>query len=181
MQYQDQSYSSRRSIRLRGYDYRQSGAYFDTICANRKTKLFGTICEGEMVLNDLGKVANEEWQHLAKARTNVQLDLFVVMLNHLHGVIIIDDTRRCDAFGGVPAAKVKSSGTLPAGSLGAIIGQFKAAVTRRAKFPQLYCDQRIWQRNYHEHIIRDEKSLNEIRRYIIENPARWNDDSMYVE
>lgn len=127
------SSSSRRSIRLRGFDYRQAGAYFVTLCTDRKTKLFGTINDGEMELSDLGNVVTEEWRHMAIARRNVQLDLYVAMPNHLHGVMIIDGIQDRDSFQCPPATHLKQSGTLQAGSLGAIIGQFKTAVSRRAK------------------------------------------------
>jgi len=175
------SIKSRRSIRLPGYDYRQTGVYFVTLCTYQKAKLFGAVDDGEMILSALGTVVIDEWQHIAKVRSNVKLDLFVVMPNHFHGLVIINARQNNDVCPSVSASPIKSSRTLQADSLGAIIGQFKVAVTRRAKSSQIYSDQRIWQRNYHEHIVRNEESLNDIRRYIIENPARWAEDSLYVE
>lgn len=164
-------------MRLRDYDYRQSGVYFITVCTHQHISLFGQIADGEMVLNQLGQVVNSEWLHVARARTNVFLDNYVIMPNHLHGIVIIENARvestRDSAKNG------NCSGTLPSGSLGAIVGHFKAAVSRRAKALGLDCSQRIWQRNYYEHIIRNEKSLNEIRKYILENPARWSEDELY--
>lgn len=132
-----------------------------------------------MVLNELGEVVNSEWLHVAKARANVLLDSYVIMPNHLHGIVIIDnENARVDAKRD-SAENGKCSGTLPSGSLGAIVGHFKAAVSRRGKALVLDCSQRIWQRNYYEHIIRNEKTLNEIRKYILENPARWSEDELY--
>ncbi len=118
---------------------------------------------------------------MAMLRKNVRLDLHVVMPNHVHGLIVIEDNLGGLSSRGFPTQKRHASRTLQAGSLGAIIGQFKVAVTRRARSSQLYSDQRIWQRNYHEHVVRDEESLNSIRRYVIENPARWAEDSLYVD
>ncbi len=173
--------NARRSVRLRGYDYRQAGVYFVTVCTHRKIKAFGNISQGEMVLNELGHVVIAEWQHVAEARENVQLDLYVVMPNHLHGVIVIDGTPDPDLCEVLQTIQQKQSATLQAGSLGAVVGHFKAAVSRRAKRANIGCQRKIWQRSYYEHIIRNEKSLNEIRRYIIENPGRWSEDTLYVE
>lgn len=103
------------------------------------------------------------------------------MPNHVHGIIfIIDSYSDCsDISDIVPPSK--ASRTLQAGSLGAIVGQFKAAVGRRIKKRRFDRGQKIWQRNYHERIIRSERSLNEIRNYILENPGKWHEDSMYVD
>ena len=174
-------FRSRRSVRLQDYDYRQAGVYFVTLCTYLNANIFGRIRNGDMVLSDLGKVASEEWQHIAQARKNVELDLHVVMPNHLHGVIIIDNAQDRDSFQCLPTAQMNQSGTLRAGSLGAIIGQFKLAVARQAKSRQLHPYKKIWQRNYHEHIVRSEESLCDIRQYILENPARRAEDSLYVE
>ena len=159
-------------MRLGDYDYRQSGVYFVTVCTYRHTSLFGKITEGEMMFNPLGNIVAEEWQHIAEARTNVQLDAFVVMPNHLHGIIIINNENDHAGSSFKSAVNGKRSGTLHSDSLGAIVGHIKAAVSRRAKTQVLDCNQSIWQRNYYEHVIRNEKSLNEIRKYIVENPAR---------
>lgn len=173
--------SSRRSIRLPGYDYRQAGVYFVTLCTYQHASLFGSIIDGDMILNKLGTVVAEEWQRVAEFRRNVKLDISVVMPNHLHGLVIIEFWQGSNSIQSSPAAGDKTSGTLQADSLGAIVGQFKLAVSRQAKLRQLHSHKLIWQRNYYDHIVRSEKSLNEIRRYIIENPARWAGDSLYVE
>ena len=168
-------------MRLPGYDYRQAGVYFVTLCTYQMTKLFGAVFDGEMVLSDLGKVVREEWQHAAQARSKFQLDLFVIMPNHFHGLVFIEDRRDCSAVQNDPADLAMRTSTLSAGSLGANISQFKAAVSRRAWSGTIDRDQRIWQRNYYDHIVRNEESLDDIRRYILENPTRWHEDSMYVE
>ncbi len=176
-----QAFSYRRSIRLRDYDYRWEGAYFITICTYGKAKLFGMVDEGAMTLNDLGNIVAAEWLHIAKARPNILLDSFVVMPNHVHGIIFIIDSCNAGSDKNVTGVQPKASRTLLAGSLGAIVGHFKAAVSRRFNKRRSVRRQQIWQRNYHKHIIRSEQSLHEIRNYIIENPGRWRQDSMYVE
>ena len=176
-----QSFRYRQSIRLRDYDYRREGAYFITTCTYGKAKLFGRVDKGEMTLNDLGHIVAAEWLQIATARPKIQLDSFVVMPNHVHGIIFITDACNEDSDINVAGSPSKASRTLLAGSLGAIVGHFKAAVSRRAKREEIAFQEKIWQRSYYEHIVRSEKSLNEIRRYIIENPGRWQDDSLYIE
>lgn len=172
---------SRRSIRLRGYDYRTAGVYFVTMCTFQNVCSFGHIRDCQMRKNDLGKIVCEEWLNIARSRKNVQLDQFVLMPNHLHGLIIITDRSLERSHERIqPARKDRSSTTIKAGSLGAIIGQFKASVTRRARLANIVGSERIWQRNYFEHIVRNEESMNEIRRYIEENPARWHIDDLYM-
>ncbi len=175
----DKSLPNRQSIRLQGYDYRQKGMYFVTICTRQKACLFGEIRAGKMILNELGTTAKHCWHLISQTRSNVELDMSVVMPNHLHGIIAILDSRET-ATNGVEK-NLGSSNALPPGSLGAIIGQFKRAVTLRSKSLVQPPEQPLWQRNYYEHIIRNESSLNDIRNYIIENPAKWFDDSLYVE
>ena len=170
-------YSQRRSTRLRGYDYRQSGVYFVTICTYMKTKLFGTIIDGEMALSPLGEIAREEWQRIAEARSNITLDHYVIMPNHLHGLVIISEPQsRSDEH--IRDAEIPFR--LSAGSLGAIINHYKGAVSRRAWSGLVERSQSIWQRNYYDHIVRDDASLNDIRNYILQNPGRWQEDSLYV-
>lgn len=181
MRRSNRTFSFRRSIRLAGYDYRQPGIYFVTICTFQKMPMFGSILDGDMHLNELGMVAFREWEHLASARPNVELDNFVVMPNHIHGLIVIKPCQKPDTPGQVPAQQQSQSRTLKANSLGTIIGHYKAAVSRRSNGIMPDSCPRIWQRNYHEHIVRNEQTLNDIRRYIIENPARWEEDSFYIE
>ena len=118
---------------------------------------------------------------MAEVRKNVVIDEFVVMPNHFHGLIILEDTNDKDGNPNNVAKMGQASSTLRAGSLGAIIGQFKVAVTRRAMSSNWYAGQRIWQRNYHDHVVRNEESFYQIRRYIRENPGRWHEDSLYVD
>jgi len=170
-------FPARRAMRLQGYDYRQAGAYFITVCAFRQACRFGEIRNGQAALNELGKTVQRCWLRIPELRANVELDAHVVMPNHLHGILVIRDD---------PASEVRSMhaealpGLLP-DSLGAIVGQFKRAVTVESRAFTRAPAQPIWKRNYYDHVIRSEESLNRIRRYIHENPARWHEDSLYNE
>ena len=175
------SLKARRSLRLSGYDYRQDGIYFITLCTYQNAKLFGAVYDGEMTLSELGEIVSEEWRRIPKIRKDIKLDHFAVLPNHFHGLVVIDKRREEAAAACKSAQPSKESRTLLSGSLGVVIGQFKLAVGRQARRRQLHPRKTIWQRNYYDHIVRSEDSLNEIRRYIIENPARWREDSLYVD
>ncbi|HXF70107.1 MAG TPA: transposase [Thermoflexus sp.] len=166
----------RRSIRLRGYDYSQPGAYFITICTQNRECLFGEVVDGEMELNDAGQMVAEQWQALPERFPHIRMDAFVVMPNHLHGIILIEpiDARADRAtFGGHQEAPAQG-----APSIGVVIGAFKSLTTvlyahgvRQFGWTPFFG--RLWQRNYYEHIIRDEHSLKRIRAYILSNPSLW--------
>ena len=178
MQRYDPNRHHRRSIRLRGYDYTQPGAYFVTICTHERAMLFGQVVDGEMVLNEWGEIVREEWFRSAEIRAAIKLfpDEFVVMPNHIHGIIwivgispLVGATRRVAPTDGHPRGPAPNS-------LGAVIGQFKSIVTKRINARRGTPGARVWQRNYYERIIRNEWALNAIRRYIAENPSRWHLD-----
>lgn len=187
----------RRSIRLRGYDYAQAGAYFVTIVTYEREPLFGDVGNGDVQLNAYGQVAATTWQRIPRHFPRVQLDAWVVMPNHVHGIIVIvgggggrGDAFRSGRSGNVGAALrelpavsemldgecVTPTGP-PSGSLGAIVGNFKSVTTRRINRMRRTPGAPVWQRNYYEHIVRNERELNAIRRYIHDNPARWSDDA----
>ena len=133
-----------------------------------------------MILNELGTVVEYAWLQIPKSRTNVILDAFVVMPNHLHGILIlIDDPDIIPS--GLTVPSLARNSTLQSGSLGATIGQFKSAATKRWNTMARRPSMSLWQRNYHEHIIRNEQSLIDIRAYIFDNPARWAGDELYVK
>lgn len=182
----------RRSIRLKGYDYTRAGWYFITICVQNRECLLGAIRNGEMVLNDYGKIAAGEWVKTAEIRANITLDAHVVMPNHLHGIIVINPdgvgaTGHVGAIGPVapttfPITPTSDSSPIPRlypNSLGAIIGQYKSVVTKKIRKTGLPGFK--WQRDYYEHIIRAETDLQRIREYIQTNPARWREDSLFAE
>ncbi len=177
----------RRSIRLRGYDDTQAGAYFVTICTHRRVLLFGQVVDGEMMLNEWGKIVWEEWFKTAQVRPYVELfdDEFVVMPNHIHGIIWIvemDDPhsvgarRRRAPTTDRRAPTVEQFGKPVPGSIPTIVRAFKSAVTHRINALRGTPGVRVWQRNYFEHIIRNQRALNATRRYIAENPLRWHLD-----
>ncbi len=167
----------RRSVRLPDYDYAQPGAYFVTVCTHERECLFGEIAEEAMRLNDLGRVVSEVWHAVPAHFSDARTDAFVVMPNHIHGVIVIVGYATADS--GVGATHVsplpvpqRPAGPKP-GSLGAIVGSFKSAVTRRINAHRGTPGAKVWQRNYHEHVIRGRRDLDRVRRYIAENPQRW--------
>jgi putative transposase len=162
----------RRSIRLTGYDYKQSGAYFVTIVTRNRSCLFGEISDGEMVLSHTGRISQVSWIGLSSRFPGVLMDSFVVMPNHIHGIIIIG--AQIIAPDSVPHNHrgIAQEGAMNrAPTLGEIVRAYKAASTRLIR--QTANADFAWQRNYHEHIIRSDESLNHIRQYILENPSRW--------
>jgi len=163
----------RHSIRLLHYDYAQAGAYFITLCVQNRVCLLGEIENGAMRLSDAGLMVADEWVRTAALRSNIGLDEWVVMPNHLHGILVITESR----CGGVlPYAPTFRS---PSQTIGAIVRGFKSAVTKRInEFRQTPCE-KLWQRNYHEHIVRDDADLARIREYIRHNPAQWDKDSLH--
>ena len=166
---------NRQSIRLKEYDYTQQGLYFVTICTIERLMMFGDVRGGKMELNFCGEIVRDEWLKTPVVRKYVELDEFVVMPNHFHGIlkITVGATRR------VAPTTENSRGPIR-GSIGAIVGQFKSAVTKRIN--ELNQSRRfIWQRNYYEHVIRDENDLNRIRQYISDNPMNWETDRNNIE
>ncbi|MBU0653941.1 MAG: hypothetical protein KJ914_02290 [Gammaproteobacteria bacterium] len=166
----------RRSIRLQGYDYSQQGAYFLTLCTQHQECLFGEIHDGVMHLNVLGEIVQAEWQKSSQIRKEVELGEFVVMPNHFHAIVLI--TRRGDRRSPIPNAPAIPKGPESA-SISALVAGFKSSVTKRINRLRENLEMPVWQRNYWEHIIRDERSMSELNAYIINNPARWKEDSLY--
>ncbi|MBI5295644.1 MAG: transposase [Chloroflexi bacterium] len=187
----------RRSIRVKGYDYTEPGAYFVTIVTYRRDPLFGKIENGIMLLNDFGKIADECWRAIPEHFPTVELGVHMIMPNHVHGVIGIradvsisngivaqhvgatdadndmDLTRR-GAIYRAPTDNVEQFGKPIKGSLPTIVRTYKAAVTRI--IAREHNATGIWQRNYYERIIRNADEANRIHLYIEANPAQWDDD-----
>ena len=161
----------RRSRRLKRYDYSHAGAYFITVCTRNRECMFGDIADGEMRLNDAGRIVTEEWMKSADIRNDIELDAFVVMPNHVHGIVVIGcrgTARRaptCERFG-QPTV----------GSIPTIVRAFKSACTKRINDMRNARGTPFWQRNYYEHVIRGEDDLDRIRQYIADNPACWVED-----
>jgi putative transposase len=179
MRYDSQKHY-RRSIRLKGYDYTQAGAYFITICTHERACLFGEGVDGELWLNDAGRIAERCWLDIPHHFPHTELDTFVVMPNHLHGIIWIVR----DIVGNPVGAKnflplrspLRNDAThpvlrSPSNTIGSVVRGFKIGITKWVR--QNTDISAVWQRNYYEHIVRDDESLNRIRQYILDNPARW--------
>jgi putative transposase len=209
----------RRSIRLKGYDYSRAGAYFITICVQNRQCLCGEISDGKMVLNHAGDMIQTVWDQIPSHYTGIEIDEFVVMPNHIHGIIIVGATPRgcpvstprgcpvstprgcpVEPPHGCHAAPIHRSGQAwgpghgqaqgpaPTGnsgtlSLGDIVHRFKTMTTKRyadgvKQFGWQSFPGRLWQRNYWEHIIRNEMELDRIREYIRTNPFQWDYDRL---
>lgn len=170
----------RHSIRLKGYNYTQPGAYFITICTKARQCLFGNVVKSEMQLNYLGHIAFNYWQTIPDHFPHIELDTFVVMPNHLHGILIMTDKHAGEqqfcALNQHLDCNTEKFGKPVHGSISTIIRSYKGVVTKRINIIWHTKGQSIWQRNFYEHIGREQKSLDNIREYILNNPQRWTDD-----
>jgi len=174
----------RRSIRLKDYDYSKAGAYFITICCEDRLHRFGKVSGNEMILNEFGAIAYNEWINLSDRFPNFELDVFQIMPNHMHGIIVLSDITV-----GAPLAVAQEEDTLNratargAPTIPDIVGAYKSIVSNACL--QLFKSQnktmgKLWQRNYYEHIIRDESAYNNISNYIINNPTKWDEDKFHL-
>lgn len=173
----------RRSIRLQGYDYSQNGAYFITLCAQDRKPIFGKIVGGKMQLSPFGIIVRDEWLKTSEMRKNIEMDEFVVMPDHFHGIIVIDDADI--GRGAMPRTQIEQFGKPTSNTIPTIIRGYKAAVTKQINTIQINAGvynmpERIWQKNYYEHVIRNEASLNKIREYIMSNPLNWKEDDLHI-
>jgi REP element-mobilizing transposase RayT len=155
----------RRSIRLQGYDYTKAGAYFVTVCTIDRQCIFGEICDNDVVLSHLGKVVAACWLDIPKHYPSVDVDAFVVMPNHVHGIVVITDY--------ADNANVMSPLPPKRPTLGQVVGSLKSASTKQINDLRGTQGETMWQRNYFERIIRREHELNRIREYIQYNPSNW--------
>jgi REP element-mobilizing transposase RayT len=174
-----------QSDRLQDWDYAAPGAYFVTICTQHKRPFFGEVVDDAVRLTPIGQIAEQEWTRNDTIRPNVSLDEFIIMPNHLHGIIFLSEDVETFCKTSLPRpdrdaqAKTMSDISPRSGSLGVIIRSFKGAVTRWARtngYPHF-----AWQRGYYDHIIRNPRDLDRIRRYIQSNPAKWALDKYHVD
>jgi REP element-mobilizing transposase RayT len=202
----------RRSIRLKGYDYSQAGAYFITICCEDRVYRFGEIKIGQIILNEYGEIAYNEWVTLTERFANFELDVFQIMPNHIHGIIVLNDVSVGAGFTpaqndadaqnktvaqnnitGKTVAQNDDSQNGQSGNIratarvaptvGDIVGAYKSLVVNECL--DIYKSKnetmgKFWQRNYHEHIIRNEQSYQTISKYIIHNPEKWAEDKFHT-
>lgn len=193
----------RRSIRIKGYDYSREGLYFITICTFNHESLFGHIDNSDMVLAEYGEIANKEWLQTGEIRNKITLNEFVIMPNHMHGIIEISDSIRrgtmpralvsntqADSIRKHCGAKEKGTwqrapteqfGKPTSNTIPTIVRGFKSTVTKQINNIRNTPGQSVWQRSYYEHVIRNEKSYNRISEYIRYNPERWLDDKYYMD
>ena len=200
----------RRTTRLRGYDYTQPGAYFVTICAQHRKCLFGTITDGKMQLNEIGRIVVDCWNHIPQHFPSVELYESIVMPNHIHGIIAWgipkpEDSHPPKTVGagsprpsqtGPPFENTGNVGAgsprpfqnnpnrineTPSPSLGKIMAYFKYQSTKRINQRYRTPGTRLWQRNYHDHIIRDDPDLQRLREYIQINPTKWELDQLHPD
>jgi REP element-mobilizing transposase RayT len=157
----------RRSIRIKGYDYSQPGAYFVTICARDRECLLGSVLR----LNEFGEIAQRCWEEIPGHFPSVELDAFVVMPNHIHAILVV--------LGRGTACRAPTTeqfGRPIVGSIPTIVRTYKSAATRRINALRATAGVSVWQRNYYEHLIRTQRELQSIREYILGNPAHWSED-----
>ena len=193
----------RRSIRLKGYDYTSPGSYFVTICVQDRECVLSEVMDGEMQLSDWGRIAAESWAWLGEQYSYVTVDAWVVMPNHTHAIITIHDdhrrgrsrtaptTRTAPGTGGSRTAPTATAPTATAPTattpttkckpLGRLVGAFKTVSTKHINQMRDTSGARFWQRNYWEHIIRNETAYRRIYRYTENNPARWEDDQLHPD
>lgn len=177
----------RKSARLQHYDYAETGGYFVTICAYQRESLFGEVQDGLMVLNDAGLAVRSEWLRTPEIRREASLDAFQVMPNHLHLIVFIHRGLPQDRHGAQDTDAMRNAGAQglaplhrpnrPPQSLGALMAGFKAAATKRINQLRQTPGAPVWQRNYYERVLRNERELEAAREYIIGNPSKWDEDA----
>ncbi|MCX6000063.1 MAG: transposase [Chloroflexi bacterium] len=168
----------RRSVRLKGYDYSQAGVYFVTVCAYGRRCLFGIIFGGQVVLTRHGEVVQTCWEDIPAHFAEAELDVFVVMPNHMHGIVVLAGGQHCRPVGArhaVPEMAGSFGRPMP-GSLSSVLRSFKSASAKRANELCRTPSAPIWQRSYYEHVIRDDSELARVREYITTNPLQWDLD-----
>ncbi len=175
----------RRSLCLKHYDYSQAGCYFVTICTQERLHLFGEIVDGEMVCGDAGRMVHTLWYEIIDDFHNVHLHEFVIMPNHIHGIIEIVGASLVGAINvdnsNSNIKMTSRASTRGAPTVGDVVGAFKSKTTnqyikmvKNGTLPPF--NKRIWQRNYHEHVIRDDVDYERVAMYTVNNPLTWEDD-----
>jgi putative transposase len=171
----------RRSIRIAGGDYSRPGCYFVTICAAFRRNVFGTVEDGKVVLSSLGEIVRSCWARIPEHFPNARTNEYVIMPNHLHGIIGLGVGARY-IVPSDPGERIKEAFQKPTrGTIPTIVRTFKAAVTRNARSELKMANEMIWQSNYFERVLRDGREVAIAVRYIAENPARWMWDEENAE
>ena len=175
----------RRSIRLKGYDYSQPGAYFVTVCVHQRQCLFGNVVDGQIQLNQYGAIIAEEWQRSSVIRQEIELDAWVVMPNHFHGIVIINSVGanhgNCVGANGRSPLHDYARPRMKPKSLSSLMAGFKSIATKKINILRDAHGTKLWQRNYYEHIIRNQDGMDKIRQCIINNPMSWSIDQLHPD
>ena len=168
----NKSFGSRRSIRMKGYDYSSPGRYFITIVTEGRKPLFGTIVRGQVRLSEYGRIVVKCWKQLEEKNDHVRLGAFVVMPDHIHGILILLQRSEEERRKTISKPKIAGYGKMVPGSISILLRTFKSAVTKRINNLQNTPGERVWQRNYHDRIIRTDKELWNKYAYIRNNPLK---------
>jgi putative transposase len=170
----------RRSIRLKDFDYASEGAFYVTIVTQGRQCLFGEIIDGEMYLSKHGEIVQKWWNEIPIHFPNIEIGAFIIMPNHVHGIIFITNRRRDEVLSFHNQINPNNEGgitSIPKPSLGQIIAYFKYQSTKEMNaINNTGTISKLWQRNYYEHVIRNAKELQQKTDYIVSNPSRWKDD-----
>ncbi|EKU98422.1 transposase [Leptolyngbya sp. PCC 7375] len=179
----------RRSVRLRGHDYSSSGLYFITICTYQRQCLFGEIVNGEMRLNALGEIVETEWLKTSEIRPKWRLEAWIIMPNHIHGIVTIEQQQKSIKHGTIArvhgvaplrdATQLKGIAHRKPDSISSFVAGFKSVTTKQINISRNTPRTPVWQRNYYDHIIRNNFSLRQIEQYIQNNPTTWQSDQLY--
>jgi REP element-mobilizing transposase RayT len=177
----------RASLRLPSWDYSSPAWYFVTICTKHHKRILGDILDGVVQLSVFGRIAHQEWLRSAHVRTELALDAFVIMPNHIHGIVCIQSSVKV-ANKSSSSEKSRARATsrsplrkpgLPSRSLGSLVAGFKVAATKRINSLRSSPGKSVWQRGYYDHVIRDDHDLVRIREYIESNPQKWEEDEYF--
>lgn len=175
----------RKSVRLKAQDYAAAGRYFITICTYQRQCLLGEIVAGEVQLSELGHVAAACWQAIPEHFAEVVLDEFVVMPNHVHGILVLGGggptAKFTEANGHPGESDSRTFGKMVPGSIPAIVRAFKSAATRQINQLRGAAGCVVWQRGYYDHVIRDRQALAYIQHYIVNNPRQWQIDQLHPD
>jgi REP element-mobilizing transposase RayT len=162
-------HNAQRVFRLRGYDYSQDGSYFVTLNADRGRHIFGRVRDGKLLPSGIGSIVEADWRDIPHHYQNVRLDEFCVMPNHFHGIVTILRTDPYVQRQGV----ARRFGPPVRGTLSSIVGVFKSGVTWKARQANLWGKAPLWRARFHDSVVRSDKDLYRIRRYIELNPLLW--------
>jgi REP element-mobilizing transposase RayT len=178
---------NRKAIRLKGYDYSSAGLYFITICCQDRVCRFGHVENGKMIFNEFGQIAHNVGMKLTERYCNVELDVFQIMPNHMHGIIKLNEPSLGSGF--TPdqidqPSPIEAQSKNHKPTISDIVGAYKSLVSNNCLEIYKIRNQmmgKLWQRNYYEHIVRDEQSYSNISNYIVNNPQKWEEDKFFSQ